>query len=107
MIRFSWANHFFPTDIVKNHDAIAVEDLHIRGMVTNRRLSRSISDASWGTTFRYLEYKSQWAGKEFVKIDRNYPSSQLYFLRGAQQKIPLGVRPYICKAWGHVMDRDP
>ena len=99
-------HHKATTAIVKSHDAIAVESLHIRGMVKNHKLAQSISDASWGEFFRLLEYKCQWAGKEFVKVPRFFPSSQLCSSCGARQKMPLKVRIYMCKACGEALDRD-
>ncbi|WP_394622155.1 zinc ribbon domain-containing protein [Lentzea sp. JNUCC 0626] len=45
-------------------------------MVRNRRLARSISDASWGEFRRQLEYKCARAGRTLVVVDRWYPSSK-------------------------------
>jgi len=98
--------HKTSTKIVKSHDALAVESLHIRGMVKNHKLAQSISDASWGKLFRYFEYKCQWAGKELVKVPRNFPSSQLCSSCKVKQKMPLNVRTFRCKACGLVLDRD-
>ena len=68
--------HKLTTKLVRDNDLIAIEDLAIRNMVKNRKLSRSISDASWGEFNRQLEYKCEWYGKELVKIDRYFPSSK-------------------------------
>ncbi|GBF78620.1 transposase, IS200/IS605 family protein [Aphanothece sacrum FPU1] len=68
--------HKLTTKLVQENDLIVVEDLAVRNMVKNRKLTRSISDASWGEFFRQLEYKCQWYEKELIKIDRYFPSSK-------------------------------
>jgi len=60
--------------IVSKFNFIAVENLNVKGMVRNGNLAKHISDASWSEFFRQLEYKSQWNGCEFVKIDPKYTS---------------------------------
>ena len=45
-------------------------------MMKNKRLSRAIADAGWATFLRFLEYKCDWYGKEFVKIGTFFPSSK-------------------------------
>ncbi len=68
--------HKLTTQLVRENQTIAVEDLAVRNMVKNRSLARSISDAGWGELVRQLEYKCQWYGRELVKIDRFFPSSK-------------------------------
>ncbi|MGK7917864.1 MAG: transposase [Prochloraceae cyanobacterium] len=40
--------HKLTTKLVRENSLIAIEDLGVRNMVKNRKLARSISDASWG-----------------------------------------------------------
>lgn len=98
--------HKASSAIVKNHDVIAVENLNIEGMVQNRRLSRSISDAGWGAFLGMLKYKAEWAGKHFVRIGRFIATSQLCSNCGGKQPMPLAVRTYACSGCGIQMDRD-
>ena len=65
------------TYIIKNHDIICIEDLNTKGLLHNNKLSKSITDVSWGNFVNKLEYKAKWYGKEIIKIDRLYPSSQI------------------------------
>ena len=100
--------HKLSTDLVRQNDIICIEDLAPKNMVKNRKLSKSISDASWGEFRRQLEYKAAWYGKQVVTIDRFYPSSQLCSVCGAQWHgtKDLAVREWICPACGIVHDRD-
>ena len=93
-------------EIIDNYDLIGVEDLNIKGIIKNRHLSKSISDASWGTFINYLEYKSSWNSKTLQKVDRFYPSSQLCSVCGNRKIMPLHLRTYICKECGAIIDRD-
>jgi putative transposase len=93
--------------IVKNHDVVIVEDLNIKGMVQNRKLSRAISDAGWGMFLDMLRYKLQWAGKKLVSIDRYFASSKTCSCCGAvKESMPLRIRTFECDTCGLVLDRD-
>jgi putative transposase len=98
--------HKLSTRVVKNHDIIGLEDLCVKGMVKNKHLSKSISDAGWSRFVNFLEYKSLWQSKTFQKVERFYPSSQLCFECGSKQIMPLHLRTYVCKDCGMTIDRD-
>ena len=102
------ALHKLSTQLVRDYDLIAVEDLAPKNMVKNRSLSRSISDVSWGEFRRQLEYKARWYRKMVVTVDRFYPSSQLCSACGAQWPgtKDLSVREWTCPVCGAVHDRD-
>ncbi|MGB5636315.1 MAG: RNA-guided endonuclease TnpB family protein [Waterburya sp.] len=89
--------HKLTTDLIRKNSLIAIEDLAVRNMVRNRKLSRSISDAAWGEMFRQLEYKCDWYGRTLVKIDRFFPSSKRCNHCGfVIDKLPLNVRSWDC-----------
>lgn len=98
--------HKLSTRIVKNHDVIAVETLHITGMLKNHTLARAISDVSWYTFFSMLEYKARWLGKHFVTIGRFFPSTKMCSFCHQRQAMPLARRVYECSSCGLGMDRD-
>lgn len=68
--------HKLSTRLVKNHDAFAIEDLNISGMIQNKKLSRSIADASWNMFISMFTYKAHWLGKQVIKLNRFLPSSK-------------------------------
>ncbi len=98
--------HKLSTDIVNNQDLIGVEDLDIKGMVSNHKLAKSISDAGWSMFNNFLEYKSVWQSKTYQKVERFYPSSQLCSVCGSKQIMPLHLRTYVCKDCKTIIDRD-
>ena len=100
--------HKLSTDLIRNNDIICIEDLAPKNMVKNHKLAQSITDASWGEFRRQLTYKSEWYGKQVVKIDRFYPSSQICSECGLQWPgtKDLAVRSWICPQCETVHDRD-
>ena len=77
-------------------------------MVKNHKLSKSISDASWGAFLNMLTYKAEWHGKKVVKIDRFFPSSQTCSVCGNinGQTKDLSVREWECPSCHTHHDRD-
>jgi putative transposase len=102
------ALHKLTTDLVRKNDVIALEDLRVKNMLRNHKLARSISDAAWGELSRQLEYKCEWYGKQLVKVNAFYPSSQLCGKCGHQnaETKNLAVREWICPECGTKHDRD-
>jgi putative transposase len=99
--------HKLTTRLVRENQTIAVEDLAVKNMVKNGSLALSISDASWGELVRQLEYKSEWYGRELVKIGRWFPSSKRCSQCGhTVKKLPLNIRSWDCPSCGAHHDRD-
>jgi len=99
--------HKISTEIVKNHDIISVEDLSVKNMMKNHKLSQSLSDVSLGMFYKMLEYKSKWNDKSFVKIDRFFPSSKTCSNCGwIYQDLNLSIREWTCNSCNEHHDRD-
>ncbi|MFL1432719.1 MULTISPECIES: RNA-guided endonuclease InsQ/TnpB family protein, partial [unclassified Nocardiopsis] len=101
------ALHKLTTSLAREYETVVVEDLHVAGMVRNRRLARSIADASFGEIRRQLAYKTVWNGGWLVVADRWFASSKTCSGCGAvKAKLPLSVRTFSCGECGLVLDRD-
>ena len=99
--------HQVTNQLVKENDKIVIEDLNVKGMVKNGKLSKSVIDASFATFRSQLTYKCAWYGKELVVADRFFPSSKTCSCCGHVKKIlPLSQRTYECDKCGLVIDRD-
>ena len=98
--------HKLSRRIVDENQVIAVEDLNVVGMMKNRRLARSIGEVSWSEFTRQLEYKSEWAGRDFIKIGRFFPSSKLCQCGHVNQGLKLSDRVWQCPKCNATINRD-
>ncbi|MDZ5584342.1 IS200/IS605 family element RNA-guided endonuclease TnpB [Enterococcus cecorum] len=95
------------TEIIKNHDIICIEDLNVKGMLRNHKLARSISDVSWSSFVAKLQYKADWYGREIIKVDTWFPSSQICSECGHKDgKKSLDIREWTCPICHTYHDRD-
>lgn len=98
--------HKLSSRLIRENQAIFIEDLSVRNMLKNHSLARAIADASWSEFRRQLEYKAAWYGRTVVAIDRFYPSSKTCSACGViVESLPLKVRLWTCRC-GAVHDRD-
>src|SRR6266702_1131565 len=86
---------------------IVLEDLHVSGMLKNRRLSRAIADVGMYEFRRQIEYKAAFAGVEVKFVSRWYPSSKTCSACGwIHEDLTITDRMFICQQCGTVLDRD-
>ncbi len=91
--------------VVQSNDLVAYEDLQVRNMVKNRKLSKSISDAAWSTFRDWLEYFGKVFGVATVAVPPHY-TSQNCSSCGKTIKKSLSTRTHKCHHCGFVLDRD-
>jgi len=101
--------HKISRDIVSKSQAkyIAMEDLYVKGMIRNRKLSRHIANMGWHKFKIMLTYKAQKQGKELIFIDRWAPSSKICSnCSQKQETMPLHIRKWTCASCHTSHDRD-
>ena len=101
------AIHKMTHELVTEYDVICMEDLDVSGM-RKGHFAREVSDAALGEVRRQLKYKSEWAGKQLVTVDRWYPSSQACSACGFinTDVKDLKIRKWKCPVCGAWHDRD-
>jgi len=100
-------HHKLSLRLTCENQVVAVEDLHIKGMVKNHKLAQAISDASWGQFLTMLEYKGKLYGCEIRKLDRFFPSSKRCSKCGyIHEHLTLDIREWTCPDCGTDHDRD-
>jgi putative transposase len=103
--RRDW-HHKVSTQIIRDNQAVYVEDLAVSGL-GRTRLAKSVHDAGWSAFVNMLEYKAIKCGRYFGKIGRFEPTSQVCSACGVKDgPKPLHVREWMCKECGTVHDRD-
>ena len=99
--------HKLSTEVIKENQLIALEDLNVSGLLKNRKLSRAISDLGWREFRTLLEAKAEKYGREFRVINRWQPTSQTCSCCGQKGgKKELSIREWICLWCGEKHDRD-
>ncbi|WP_013334717.1 RNA-guided endonuclease InsQ/TnpB family protein [Gloeothece verrucosa] len=91
----------------KNHAAVVIEDLNVKGMLANRKLSKAIADSGFYEFRRQLQYKCELYGSQLVVVDRFFPSSKTCSHCGEiKEDLTLKDRWFTCPDCGFFFDRD-
>lgn len=99
--------HQLTSMLVNENQVICIEDLNVKGMLQNHKLSKSIQELSLYEFRRQLEYKCRFYGRHLIVIDRFYPSSKACHQCGYINKnLKLSEREWICPECGQLIDRD-
>jgi putative transposase len=100
-------HHKQALNLVRENQAVHVEDLNIAGMVSNRRLARAIHDAGWAQFVRLIDEKAERYGRTLRKVSRWLPSSKTCSSCGhVMDAMPLKIRDWVCPVCGVAHDRD-
>ena len=100
--------HQITKKLVIENDIIVTENLNIKGMIEEKKISKHLTNVSLGEICRVLEYKAKIYGKKYIQIDSYYPSSQICSKCGYKNEEvkKLSVRSWICPECGSYHDRD-
>lgn len=101
------STHKLTTRLCRENQVIGIEDLHVAGMVRNRKLAQAISDVSMGRIRRQLEYKVMRYGNHLVIADRWYPSSkECSHCHLKNKELQLSDRTWVCQGCNTLHDRE-
>lgn len=99
--------HKTSSKLISDNQTICIEDLNIKGMLSNHKLAISITDCGWSMFLTMLEYKAEWNGKNILKIGRFEPSSKMCNCCGSINKeLTLKDREWTCGKCNSLLDRD-
>jgi putative transposase len=90
--------HKLTTRLANCYGMIGVEDLHLKGLLKNRNLSRSFSDAALGKLLNLLTSKVEQRGGQVIKVGRFFPSSKTCHCCGWKwEDMQLSDRVFLCQ----------
>ena len=86
------------TRLANCYGTIGIEDLNLRGLLKNRKLARSFSDAALGKLFSLLTSKTEQRGGRVIKVDRFFPSTKTCHCCGWKwEDMHLSDRMFVCR----------
>ncbi len=90
--------HKLTTRLANCYGIIGIEDLNLKGLLKNRRLSRSFSDAALGKLLNLLSAKVGQRGGQVIKVGRFFPSSKICHCCGWKwEDMQLSDRVFLCQ----------
>src|SRR5712691_5626396 len=90
--------HKLTTRIAESYGIVGIEDLHLKGLLKNRRLSRSFSDAALGKLLTLLTSKVEQRGGQVIKVGRFFASSKTCHSCGWRwEDLELSDRNFLCQ----------
>lgn len=100
--------HRITSDLIKiNPERIVIEDLNVKGMMSNHKLARSIQSSKFYEVRKQLVYKCKNNNIKLIVADRFYPSSKTCSSCGKiKDDLKLKDRVYRCPHCGTIIDRD-
>jgi putative transposase len=99
--------HKLSRRIVNENQVIVVENLNVKGMMSNNCLAKSIHQVGWGQFCTMLKYKAEMEGKIYLEVGRFFPSSKTcHVCLNQVGSLPLDVRTWTCSHCLTTHDRD-
>ena len=90
--------HKLTTTLADCYGIIGIEDLNLKGLLKNRRLSRAFSDAALGKLLCLLDAKVEQRGGRVIKVGRFFPSSKTCHACGWKwEGMQLSDRVFLCQ----------
>lgn len=94
--------------ITNAYDCVCIENLDMKAMAQALNFGKSVSDNGWGMFVAFLQYKFEEVGKQLIKVDKFFASSQTCNVCGYKNPITknLSIRAWGCPKCGTHHDRD-
>ena len=90
--------HKLTTRLANCYGIIGLEDLNLKGLLKNRKLARSFSDAALGRLVNLLMSKMEQRGGQVQKVGRFFPSSKTCHACGWKwEEMQLSDRVFLCQ----------
>ena len=97
--------HKITTWLVREYDAVFVEDLNVKGMLEQSHNARNKQDAAWRQFITLLEYKAELYGTHVVQVEAKGTTKECASC-GVETSKPIWVREHSCPSCGFECDRD-
>src|SRR5437764_1946731 len=90
--------HKLTTRLADCYGIVGVENLHLKGLLKNRKLARSFSDAALGKLLNLLTSKVEQRGGQVISVGRFFPSSKTCHCCGWKwESMTLENRVFVCQ----------
>ena len=90
--------HKLTTRVASCYGIVGIEDLNLKGLLKNRHLARSLSDAALGKLLTLLTGKVEQRGGQVIKVGRFFPSSKTCHCCGWKwEDMQLSDRIFLCQ----------
>jgi putative transposase len=97
--------HKITTWLVREYDAVFVEDLDVKGMLEQSHNARNKQDAAWRQFITLLDYKADLYGCHVVEAEPGGTTKECAKC-GVETAKPIWVREHSCPSCGFETDRD-
>jgi len=90
--------HKLTTQLANGYGMVGIEDLNLKGLLKNRSLARSFSDAALGKLLTLLTRKVEQRGGQVIKVGRFFPSSKsCHYCGWKWEDMELSDRVFLCQ----------